>query len=160
MADMPSDRTAGALIEFLHGRHAEMMKQIEGLEDAGVNWRFGVETTPILEIVNHALDAERGFVTTVAGTPPQFERTPNGPGTTADAVRRIQQADADVASFLGAADKIDLERDVYFYRRDMPAVLALSLGVGHLNEHLGQLQLTRQLWDQYGKTGVLKGVEG
>lgn len=158
MADLPSDVTAASLMEFLQGRHLEMMKQVDGLEEAGVNWRPGVETNAIFEILNHALDAERGFVATIAGTPQAFERRPNVPGTVAQAKERIQQADADLMTFLGAGTAIDLGQEIHFYRRDMPAVMALSLGLGHINEHLGHLQLTRQLWDQYGKTGVLRGV--
>ena len=39
----------------------------------------------------------------------------------------------------------------------MTVALAMSLGVGHVNEHLGHVQLTRQLWEQCSKTGVLPG---
>lgn len=159
MADLPADPAAAAVIRFLLGRHREIAKQLEGLDDAGVNWRPGADTNSIYEMLNHALDGELQVVSSIAGTPVMPDHQWNIQGTVAQAVARVQQADADLSAYLSNVVAADVGREIPLYGRNMSIALALSVGIGHTTEHMGHIQLTRQFWDQYGKTGVLRGSE-
>ena len=159
MPELSTHPTAAAIIEFFQDRHRELAKQAEGIGDTGVNWRPAPQTNSVFELLNHGLDAERGCLNTISGAQQTFERRQPMPGTEALALARIQQADADLLTFLGGDIVIDVEQEVQYYRRAMPTMLAIALGVGHVNEHLGHVQMTRQLWDEFGKTGVLAGWE-
>ncbi len=159
MADLPSDPAASAAIRFLSARHRDYTKALDGLDERGLNWRPGTETNAIFEILTHALDEERRVITAISGTMVPPDHHFNVRGTPAQAAARIQQADADVAANLAGLNTADLGREVSPDGRPLTVVLALSVAFGHTAEHMGHIQLTRQLWDQYGKTGMLPGSE-
>lgn len=159
MTQVSSDAIAVALTEYFQERHRELVKQTEGVGDDGVNWHPGADMNSIWELVGHALGAERGMIVAITRASVTFERQPNTPGTEALALARIEQANADLITYLGQTSAIDPAGEVQFYRRPMSIALAMSHGAGHLNEHLGHIALTRQLWEQYGKRGALAGAE-
>jgi uncharacterized damage-inducible protein DinB len=139
---------------------AEMRQTIAEFPRDALNWKpAGEDTNSVAVLTTHSLHSTRSWLCTALGEQlPERDR---------DSEFRVAEDDRD--ALLALFDEMTLQctalfdspRDVGWaaIRRthtrpdasdaiQVPAAWALLHAIEHLREHLGQMQLTRQLWDQ------------
>jgi uncharacterized damage-inducible protein DinB len=139
---------------------ADMRQTIAEFPPKALNWKpAGEDTNSVAVLTTHSLHSTRSWLCTALGQPlPDRDR---------DSEFRV--AEDDPKALLTLFDEMagqctalfDSPREVDWsaIRRthtrpdasdaiQVPAAWALLHAIEHLREHLGQMQLTRQLWDQ------------
>jgi hypothetical protein len=148
----PSD-VASTVLALFGQLHDQIRHAIAGLDDVAVNWAPGAETNSIATIVTHVVGSEAETIRTVAGVTDVRDREAE--------FTRPSQTREQLVGVLARADlllaamgpRIDAER--LRARVALPTLpsdeqrsgLAWLVGnYGHAREHLGQIQLTAQLY--------------
>ena len=153
-----TDPTLRAALRTFQVRNGELRKTIEGLGDAGINWIPGTETNSIFAVLWHAMDVERNSISNAALNPATVPpRDLTRKGTEAELLARLAETEGELESYIGQIS--DLNAEVQMYGRTTFAAQVLVNGVSHVTEHAAHAALTRQMWEQYGMSGVVKGVE-
>ncbi len=142
--------------ERLKDRRTELLKALDGLDADALNWRPLAEgTNSIAVIAAHAVGSEKQWLHQFVGQK-QVERNRKAEFTTraedgaayVDSLKAIYAAVAlesqDVLAALQAAD-LDAVRTTTQGPRTVRWAILHSLE--HYSEHLAQIWLTRQLWD-------------
>jgi hypothetical protein len=134
--------------------HDEVRRQIDGLDDSGLNWSPGPGTNSIATVVTHIVGSEAETLRCVAGVPCQRHREAEFTGG--------HRRRADILGQLEAADELigELRSDIDTHRlRTQLALPTLPASerrsgltwlvgnYGHAREHVGHIQLTRQLYE-------------
>ena len=141
-------------INLLQQRHNEILEALEGLPSDALDWSPGPDMNSISVLVFHLTGAERYWIGDVAAQDPK-ERD-------RDAEFRVHNVEMDVlkkrlGDNLEYARKAletftvqDLETTLISARdgRKFTVTWALLHALEHTTLHLGQIQLTRQLWEQ------------
>jgi uncharacterized damage-inducible protein DinB len=144
---------ADYLVEF-DFVHDSIVKTLEGLSHEAVNWSPGPEMNSMAVLVAHMSGAQRAQIHQMIG------------GETIDRVRDeefrsvAEDGDALVAFIRGVSEHSraiiepmtpeDLDREVQTPQGPRNASWPLFHALQHTAEHMGQLLLTRQLWEQRG----------
>jgi uncharacterized damage-inducible protein DinB len=130
---------------------------IDGLPPDALNWRpAGEDTSSIAAIANHALTSTRQWLCVAVDAPLQDRDRPTEFEYAArDSGELLAFADG---MFEQCLDLVDKERSVDWGAtrkhwdpgRDIQifAAWALLHSLEHLREHVGQMSLTRQLWER------------
>lgn len=145
------DAVRDACRTIFHDQHNRWRNVISGLDAEALNWKPGDETNSIAVLVSHGLDAERFCVANMADVTLDRDR---------EAKFRTQVSNAD--ELLGVIDATEKEVDGY-----LDQLTADKLGANvtrgdrarsgaewvlhaleHSCEHIGQAELTRQMWEQ------------
>jgi hypothetical protein len=143
--------------QILHEGHDALRRTVVGLDAEALDWRPGPDTNSVAALVAHSLDAERFLVSTAAGVDvprdreAQFRVRVAGPDVL---LALIDQVEAEVDGFL---ERIDTERLAMRIERPGRAHLGswwLLHAIEHSREHLGQAELTRQLYEQAVMAGA------
>ena len=141
-------------LNILRSSHTDILKALDGLLPAALDWTPGPDMNSISVLVFHLTGAERFWIGDVAAQDP-IERD-------RDAEFRVHDLSVDVlkkrlADNLEYARTIlekftiqDLETTRVSARdgREFSVAWALLHALEHDTLHLGQIQLTRQLWEQ------------
>jgi uncharacterized damage-inducible protein DinB len=141
-------------LRLLQQSHEEILAALEGLASDALNWSPGREMNSISVLVFHLTGAERYWIGDVAAQDPK-ERD-------RDAEFRVRDIEMDVLKKrlqdnVEYARKVlenltvqDLEMTRVSARdgRAFTVAWALLHALEHTTLHLGQIQLTRQLWEQ------------
>lgn len=159
MAELPANPTAAAIMQHLRARHRELAKQLEGLDEAGLNWRPGTGTNSIYEILTHSLDTERDLTSSVAGDRVQPDHHFDVQGTQAQATERLARAGQDLETYLSSISDGDMGRELEVFNRPRTVASSLALALSHSAEHVGHIQLTRQMWEQHGNSATVEGTK-
>ena len=144
-------------LSLLQDCHDHILRALDGLPPAALDWVPGNEMNSISVLVFHLTGAERFWIGDVAAQDPT-ERD-------RDAEFRVHDVEMDVlkkrlANNLEYArttlDKFtiqDLETTRVSARdgREFTVAWALLHALDHANVHLGQIEITRQLWEQSGR---------
>lgn len=152
--DVTSLRTT--VRQILHEGHDALRRIVAGLDADALDWRPGPDTNSIAALVAHSLDAERFLVSTAAGIDVPRDR---------EAHFRVRVAGQDV--LLALVDQVEGEVDGFLERvgterlamrverpgRAHPGSWWLLHALEHTREHVGQAELTRQLYEQGATTG-------
>jgi hypothetical protein len=140
-----------ALFEQLHD---QVRTEIEGLGDDGLNWTPGPGANSISTIVTHLVGSEAETLRCVAGLPHNRNRD--------DEFAPRQRGLIDLLGDLHAADELIKEVRPQIASSRLRARIALPTlpaderrsgltwlvgNYGHAREHVGHIQLTRQLFD-------------
>ena len=142
--------------DALRRSREDMRGAIDGLPPEALNWRpAGDDTNSIAAMANHALRSTRHWLCVAVDAPlPDRDRPTEFEHTARDAAELIAFVDATFEDCLSLVDKSrevdwaalrkhwDPGRDIELF----PA-WALLHALGHLREHVGQMALTRQLWE-------------
>ena len=129
---------------------AEMRQTVAEFPPDGLNWKpAGEETNSMAVLATHSLHSTRSWLCTALG-----EALPDR-----DRDSEFRVAADDPAVLLELFDRMSSECNALFERERAEllhgvltfAAWALLHAIEHLREHLGQMQLTRQLWDVYRK---------
>jgi uncharacterized damage-inducible protein DinB len=141
-------------IDLLQQRYDEIFEALEGLPSDALDWSPGPDMNSISVLVFHLTGAERYWIGDVAAQDPK-ERD-------RDAEFRVHDVGMDVLkkrltdnleyarSALSNFTVHDLETTRISARdgRTFTVAWALLHALEHTTLHLGQIQLTRQLWEQ------------
>ena len=138
--------TIGALF---HGVHKGMREQVRELDRDALNWKPHPEANSITVLVVHALGSEREMIHAVRGTAIERDRAAEF------------EVEADAATLIALLDLADSDLDVHVAaltahdltalrprgdRPPRPGLEWLLQNYGHAREHLGQIELTHQLY--------------
>ncbi len=140
-------------ISLLQERHNEILDTLEGLPSEALDWTPGPDMNSISVLIFHLTGAERYWIGDVAAQNPGDRDR--------DAEFRIRDMDVDVLK-RRLADNLEYARsrlshftieDLQTTRvtrngRNHTVAWALLHALEHATLHLGQIQLTRQLWEQ------------
>lgn len=138
-------------ITHLREARKQILESAQGLDAEGLNWRPLPETTnSVYALVVHTLGAERRWIHAVVGRRPierdrEAEFRARGDDVTALHVLadKVAHQSEEILARLTATD-LDAQRETpkpYTVRACIVHVLE------HYYEHLGQMRLTRQLWE-------------
>ena len=130
--------------------HANLRDEVRDLSAEELNWKPAPEANSIAVLVVHTLGSEAEVLRVVADVPnvrdrdAEFQATVNG---TADLLREIDQADSYLEAMAPriTAENLIAERP----RGDRPPQTGLHwllTNYGHAREHLGHIELTKQLY--------------
>lgn len=143
-------------ITLLEQRHHEILQALEGLPPAALDWTPGPEMNSISVLIFHLTGAERYWIGDVAAQDPR-ERD-------REAEFRVREVGIDVLR-KRLADNLEYARNALdnFTVQDLETMRvsasdgrrftvawALLHALEHTTLHLGQIQITRQLWEQAG----------
>ena len=142
--------------DLLRRNRDDMRAAIDGLPPDALNWRpAGDDTSSIAAIANHSLLSTRHWFSVAVGGPlPDRDRPREFEFTARDAAELLAFTDGLFEQCLDLVDKgrsvdwgalrrhWDAGRDIELF-----AAWALLHAVEHLREHVGQISLTRQLWE-------------
>lgn len=141
-------------INLLQERHNDILEALEGLPRAALDWTPGPDMNSISVLVFHLTGAERYWIGDIAAQD-STERD-------RDAEFRVRDVEMDVLK-KRLADNLDYARNTLskFTTQDLQTTRvsardgrtftvawALLHALEHATLHLGQIQITRQLWEQ------------
>jgi uncharacterized damage-inducible protein DinB len=140
-------------VDNLQESHNEILEALEGLPSAALDWSPGQDMNSISVMVVHLTGAERYWIGDVAAQDPSNRDR--------DAEFQVHDLEVDFVK-KRLADNLDYARTVLsaFALEDLQATRrargeevvtvawALLHALDHTTLHLGQIQLTRQLWEQ------------
>ena len=142
--------------DLLRRNRDDMRAAVDGLPPDGLNWRpAGDDTSSIAAIANHALHSTRQWLSVAVEAPlPDRDRPTEFDYAARDSGELLALVDGMFEECLALVDKSrevdwgalrrhwDATRDIELF-----AAWALLHAVEHLREHVGQISLTRQLWE-------------
>ena len=150
--DEPTDLASTVLALF--GRvHDQVREEIAGLDEGGLNRVPGPDTNSIATIVTHVVGSEAETIRAVAGVAAERDRD----GDITHPLRTlVQLTDAlEQADLLLTVVGSQIDADRLRARLSLPTLPAEDQGsgitwlvanYGHAREHVGQIQLTKQLY--------------
>ena len=140
-------------MERLRDARAEILKTLDGLSVDALNWHpLPDETNSLYALATHSLGAERGWLHELVGQRP-IER---------DRAAEFRARGEDAAALRAAYETVARASEEILTRLAEPEMAALRGKnasnlhtvrwcilhiVEHYNEHLGQMRLTRQMWE-------------
>ena len=141
-------------VDRLQNCHNDILQAVDGLTSSALDWAPGPDMNSISVLVFHLTGAERFWIGDVAAQDPK-ERD-------REAEFRVRDVEADILkkrladtleyarNMLDSFTIQDLETTRKSPRdgREFTVAWALLHALDHATEHLGQIQLTRQLWEQ------------
>jgi uncharacterized damage-inducible protein DinB len=142
----------------LHELHDEARTAVNGLPQEALDWSPGVEMNSIHVLVTHLTGSERYWIgDVVAGEASERDRDSEFRvhGASGDELlQRLSEVEGYIKTALGALtlEKLDEKRIVPTSGREVTVGWALGHALSHTAQHVGQMQITRQLWEQ-GKSG-------
>lgn len=140
-------------LRLLQERHNDILEAIEGLPSAALDWSPGPDMNSISVLVVHLTGSERYWIGDIA--------TQESSHRDRDAEFRVHDVELDVlikrlADHMEYARRAlnnmsmqDLEtvRALPSGKREITVAWALLHALEHATLHLGQIQITRQLWE-------------
>ncbi len=141
-------------LNILQTCHTDILKALDGLSPAALDWIPGPDMNSISVLVFHLTGAERYWIGDVAAQDPTARDR--------DAEFKVHEVGVDVLK-KRLTDNMEYERaaleklaiqDLETTRvsprdgREFTVAWALIHALEHSTLHLGQIQLTRQLWEQ------------
>lgn len=128
--------------------HHSIREEVSGLDWDALNWKPHPEANSIAVLVTHTLGSEREMLRAVRGMgsdrnrPAEFEVTAEA----ADLVALVELADLELDEHIRAIAAEDLTAlRPRGERAPRPGFEWVVSNYGHAREHLGQIQLTKQL---------------
>ena len=156
MEPVSNDEAAGIgshVVAIFQSRLAYLRTLIEDLDQEALAWRPGPDTTSISNLVLHITGSVPGGFRILVGEPKERDRdaefsTP--PLSTAELVERIDEAGQELEQYQSRVTLADLSeiRPRPARNQAWPGIQVLLNNFGHLMEHIAQIALTRQLYQQ------------
>jgi len=142
-----------AYLDRLTMLHTEMQRAIEGLPPAALDWSPGPEMNSLGVLATHLAGSERYWVGEVAGgDPANRDRPAEFQAHGLDEAALLARLTASLAHTRATLDRLtlaDLEvKRPTMDRGEVTAAWSLFHNLQHVALHVGQMQLTRQLWEQ------------
>ena len=146
------DAVASTVRDLYHAAHDQLRKEVEGMDEAALNWTPAPETNSVATLIVHTLGSEAEVLRTVRAVPGHRDRDAEflaRAASPAELVARLGEADAylDQLTSEMTADDLAAIRP----RGDRPpqtGLYWLLSNYGHAREHLAHIQLTKQIYAQ------------
>jgi len=140
------------IVDAFQGLLRQLDAEIEGLDREVLGWKPAPDTTAISNLVLHVIGAMKVGFTVLSGEPQERDRAAEfeaAPLSAAELAARISAAGQDLEQFRGRLSVADLLAVRHRPARDFRAsgLTILLITWGHATEHLAQIRLTRQLYD-------------
>ncbi len=137
---------------FLRHRRADVLKILEGLNAEALNWRpLPDETNSIYALAAHALSAERYRIhAQVGGCQIERDRSAEFRATGDDVSALLAQYEVVAKESKAILEQLtEAEMDVLHGQAPDKFTFRWCIlhVIGHYAEHVGQMALTRQLWE-------------
>jgi len=138
---------------------AEMRQTVAEFPPEALNWKpAGEDTNSVAVLATHSLHSTHSWLSTALGEPlpdrdrdSEFRVNADDPAALIDLFDRMS---SECTALFDREPTMDWARSAARTRGpdasdaiEVPAAWALLHAIEHLREHLGQMQLTRQLWD-------------
>jgi hypothetical protein len=140
--------TIGGLFRSVH---QDIRERVAGLDDEALNWQPLPAANSIAVLVVHTLGSEREMLHAVRQRPIERDRPAEfkARASAADLLALLEQADRELGHLAGTLTADDLigmrpRGD----RPPKPGLEWLLTNYGHAREHLAQIDLTKQLYDE------------
>ena len=148
-----SSDAASTMLTLFRQVHDQIREEIEGLDDPGLNWTPEPGANSVATIITHIVGSEAETLRTVAGIADHRDRD----GEFLHPLRSLAQ----VSDALDQADRLIAEIRPQINSRRLRARMSLPTlppderrsgltwlvgNYGHAREHVGQIQLTKQLY--------------
>jgi len=145
-------------LDILKARHNDILRALDGLPHAALDWKPGPDMNSISVLVFHLTGAERYWIGDVAAQDPSDRDR--------EAEFRVRDAGLDVLkdrlnknlvyarTVLNGLSLEDLEKTQLSPRDGQTFTVGWALvhALEHSTLHLGHIELTRQLWEQSGNS--------
>jgi uncharacterized damage-inducible protein DinB len=141
-------------VERLQNCHNDILRAVDGLTASALDWAPGPDMNSISVLVVHLTGAERFWIGDVAAQEPSDrvrDEEFKVKGLDSDALKkRLDDTLAYARTTLEKFTLQDLDTPRRSPQTDREFTMAWALlhALEHATEHLGQIQLTRQLWEQ------------
>ena len=141
-------------LDHLERCHNDILKALEGLSPAALDWNPGPQMNSISVLLFHLTGAERFWIGDIAlQDPSNRDREAEFKVVNVDLDTHNKRLDDNLHYARTAFDKLSLQdlETLRFTPRDgnqYTVAWALLQALEHSHTHLGQIQLTRQLWEQ------------
>jgi hypothetical protein len=132
-------------------------KAVEGMPDAALTWQpTSAETNSVTQIVQHVFEGLPWLLGVACGAPaPTLEQMQerrarmwrNDPTTKQELLEIIATGLQGRDAALADLDGMDLSEEVSTFGRPRPRMFLIAGFVSHSAEHLGHVELTKQLWE-------------
>ena len=136
--------------------HNDILKTLEDLSPAALDWSPAPEVNSINVLVVHTMGAQRFLIgEVVAGEPSTRDRDAEFKVRGLDAetlTQRLNQNYEYIHSVLDGLSVDDLASRRDFRGRDTSVAWILDHALKHTATHMGHIQLMRQFWEMYGQT--------
>lgn len=147
-----------AYLDRLEELHDDIRQTLAGLPPAALDWSPGPGMNSLGVLAAHVAGSERFWVGDIAGGDPAPRDRPAEFRTHGvDGIALITLLDGSLAYTQATLDRLtlpDLElRRATGGRGEVTVAWALFHNLEHVAIHLGQMQLTRQLWEQQPGSG-------
>ena len=144
---------ASTVLVLLRQVHDQIREEIESLDDAGLNWAPGPGTNSIATIITHLVGSEAETIRAVVGIADQRDRESEFDHpwqTLAQVSSTLEQGDLLIATLGQLIDSDRLGARVSLPtlppEHERSGLTWLVGNYGHAREHVGQIQLTKQLY--------------
>ncbi|MEP7136354.1 MAG: DinB family protein [Chloroflexota bacterium] len=133
--------------------HSHVEKALEGLSPEALDWSPKPEVNSITTLVVHITGSERFlFGEIIAGQP--FGRDRDSEFRAKDIapnilIQRLSDSSAYIESVLEPLTLADMETKRTFGSREVTVGWVLGHALKHTGTHLGNIQVMRDLWDQF-----------
>jgi len=145
-----------AVVDMFQRRLAYLRTLIEDLDQEVLAWQPGPDTTSVSNLVLHITGSVQAGFRLQIGDARERDRdaefsTP--PLTAAELIERIDAADRELERYRDRLTLVDLTeiRPRPARNQAWPGIQVLLNNFGHLMEHIAQIALTRQLYQQRGR---------
>lgn len=130
--------------------HADLRREVRGLDAAALNWTPGGETNSIAALVVHTLGSEAEVLRTVRALAGERDRDAEfraSAETAEELVGALDAGDALLEELTAEMSAVDLAAvRARGEREPQTGLYWLLSNYGHAREHLAQVQLTKQLY--------------
>ena len=148
------DSTPGVVLALFHQIHRQLRDEIEDLDADALNWEPTEGANSISTIITHLVGSEAETLRCVAGWSSERNRDAEfvGKRLTVREVRGIVDEADDLITEVGPHIDIERLRSVFALptlpRQELRSGLTWLVGnYGHAQQHVGHIQLTRQLYE-------------
>lgn len=146
---MSMDLNTPAILDLFRPVHDKIREDLAGLDSRVLNWRPGPETNSVGALVRHIVATERGNLLRIRGS--ADDRYSSGlddarSSDLTDLLELLDRADAfldEMGQTLPAASLATLV--THPHRGPSTALVLILQTYGHVKEHFGHIELTRQL---------------
>ena len=139
-------------LNLLQACHNDILKALEGLPQAALDWTPGQDMNSISVLLVHIAGSTRHMINVAVQEPSDRDREAEfiAQNLGVDILKqRLAENMEDIQRVVEKLSLDDLETThILPNGRDYPLAWGLLHALDHASLHLGQIQMTRQLWEQ------------
>jgi uncharacterized damage-inducible protein DinB len=139
--------------------HNDILNALKDLPPAALDWSPATDVNSINVLVVHTVGAERFLIgEAVGGNPANRDREAEFKVHGLDVetlTQRIHESFEYIRSVLESLTVDDLASARDFRGRERSVAWIIDHALKHTATHMGHIQLMRQVWEMYGKSGLI-----